>query len=339
MPEKANAEDKPMKVMVSQRIFPEGLALLSQAGLTVDLNDAATPLAKAALAARLRDADGLICLLTDQIDAELLAQAPKLKIVANVAVGYNNIDVAAATERGIMVSNTPDVLTEATADLAFALLLAAARRLTEADSYVREGRFAGWELFQPHLGLSVWGKTLGLIGMGRIGQAVARRAKGFNMTVRYHNRSRVAAALERELGAEFVTLEALLAQSDFISIHAPLTDETHHLINAAALAMMKPSAILINTARGPIVDEAALAAALASGQLAGAGLDVFEREPEVHPALLKQHKHVVLAPHIGSATYDTRRDMSVLAARNVVSALGGHKPPSLVNPEAWRAVS
>jgi glyoxylate reductase len=339
MPEKANAENTPIKVVVSQRIFPEALKLLSQAGLTVDLNDAATPLAKAALAARLRDADGLICLLTDQIDAELLAQAPKLKIVANVAVGYNNIDVAAATERGIMVSNTPDVLTEATADLAFALLLAAARRLTEADRYVREGRFAGWELFQPHLGLSVWGKTLGLIGMGRIGQAVARRAKGFNMRVCYHNRSRVAAALERELGAEFVSFEALLVQSDFISIHAPLTDDTHHLIDAAALAMMKPSAILINTARGPIVDEAALAAALASGQLAGAGLDVFEREPEVHAALLKQHQHVVLAPHIGSATYDTRRDMSVLAARNVVRALGGNKPPSLVNPETWRAAS
>lgn len=326
-----------MNVLVSQRIFPEGLEVLEQAGLTIDLHDANSPLSKDDLASRVQDADALICLLTDQIDADLLDQASNLKIIANVAVGYNNIDVAAATAKGVMVTNTPDVLNEATADLAFALLLASARRLTEADRYVRDGEFTGWELFQPHLGLTVWGKTLGLIGMGRIGQAVARRAKGFNMTVRYHNRSRIDEALEAELGAQYVSLDKLLAQSDFISIHTPLTDETHHLLDAAAFARMKSSAILINTARGPVVDEAALATALSKGQIAGAGLDVFENEPKVHQALLKQHKHVVLAPHIGSATFDTRRDMSVLAAQNVAHALSGRKPPNLVNPDTWQA--
>lgn len=324
-----------MKVVISQRIFPEALALLEEAGLSVAASEASRPPAKAELARRLGDAEALICLLTDTVDAELLASAPKLKVIANVAVGYDNIDVAAASARGVLVTNTPGVLSEATADLTFALLLAAARRLNEAERDLRAGKFGGWELFQPHLGLSVWGKTLGIIGMGRIGQAVARRASGFNMPVLYHNRNRLAAQLERQLGARYVSRDELLAQSDFVSLHAPLSEATRHLIDAAALAKMKPSAILINTARGPLVDEAALADALAAGRLAGAALDVFEREPEVHPKLLALERHLVLTPHIGSATYDTRREMSLLAARNVIAALSGKRPEALVNPEAW----
>lgn len=325
-----------MKVFVSQRIFPEGLEILENAGLEIDLNDVNTPLPKKEFIARLQKADGLVCLLTDTVDAEVLESVPNLKIVANVAVGYNNIDVETATKHGIMVTNTPDVLNEATADLAFALLLAAARRLGEAERYLRAGKFDGWELFQPHLGLGVWGKTLGLVGMGRIGQAVARRARGFNMQVLYHNRSRADAEIETELGARYVSFEELLQESDYLSLHTPLTDDTKHLLSTPEFEKMKSDAILINTARGPVVDEAALADALEQGLIRGAALDVFEEEPEVHPKLLELEEHVVLVPHIGSATYDTRRGMSTLAAENAAAGLTGKRPPSLVNPEAVR---
>lgn len=325
-----------MKVFVSQRIFPEGLEILENAGLEIDLNDVNTPLPKKEFIARLQKADGLVCLLTDTVDAEVLDSVPNLKIVANVAVGYNNIDVETATKHGIMVTNTPDVLNEATADLAFALLLAAARRLGEAERYLRAGKFDGWELFQPHLGLGVWGKTLGLVGMGRIGQAVARRARGFNMQVLYHNRSRADAEIETELGARYVSFEELLQESDYLSLHTPLTDDTKHLLSTPEFEKMKSDAILINTARGPVVDEAALADALEQGLIRGAALDVFEEEPEVHPKLLELEEHVVLVPHIGSATYDTRRGMSTLAAENAAAGLTGKRPPSLVNPEAVR---
>ena len=327
-----------MKVFVSQRIYPEGLDILEQAGLEVDLNDATQPLPKKELIERAKGADGLLCLLTDTVDAEVLREAPNLKAVANVAVGYNNIDVGAATERGVLVTNTPDVLNEATADLAFALLLAAARRLPEADRYLRGGKFEGWELFQPHLGLDVWGKILGVAGMGRIGEAVARRAKGFNMTILYHNRSRLDPEVEQELGARYVSFEELLEKSDFISVHVPFTDETKHLFDKSAFEKMKASAVLVNTARGPVVDEEALAEALKAGQIRGAALDVFEEEPEVHPALLELEEYLVLVPHIGSATHETRRRMSTLAAENMAAALTGKRPPSLVNEKAWSKI-
>ncbi len=324
-----------MKVFVSQRIFPEGMEILKEAGLEVELNDANTPLPKAELVERLQGADGLLCLLTDTIDAEVLHGAPQLRIVANVAVGYNNIDVKAASERGILVTNTPDVLNEATADLTFALLLAAARRIPESERYLRAGAFEGWELFQPHLGFDVWGKTLGLLGLGRIGQAVARRARGFNMRLLYHNRKRVSGDLEGDLGAHYVSFEELLRESDYLSVHTPLTEETRNLFSTPQFELMKPSAILINTARGPIIDEAALAKAIREGQIKGAALDVFEAEPKVHAGLLELEAHVVLVPHIGSATYATRRGMSALAAKNMVAGLGNKLPPNPVNPEVW----
>lgn len=326
-----------MKVFVSQRIFPEGVEILEKAGLELDVNEANVPLLKEELIQRLQDADGLVCLLTDTIDKEVLESTKKLKVVSNVAVGYNNIDVKAASRRGIIVTNTPDVLTEATADLTFALLLAAARRISESERYLREGKFEGWELFQPHLGLNVFDKTLGLVGMGRIGQAVARRAKGFNMQVLYHNRSRVEESIERELNARYVDLDELLQESDYVSVHAPLTKDTRHLLSTPQFETMKDSAILINTARGPVVDEAALADALEQGLIRGAALDVFEEEPKVHPKLLTLEEHVVLVPHIGSATYATRRGMSTLAAENAAAVLTGKKPPNLVNPEVWES--
>ena len=324
-----------MKVFVSQRIYPEGLEILERAGLEVDLNDDTKPLPKKQLIERAKGADGLLCLLTDTVDAEVLKGAPDLKVVSNVAVGYNNIGVETAIERGVLVTNTPDVLNEATADLAFALLLGAARRLPEADRYLREGKFEGWELFQPHLGLDVWGKTLGVVDMGRIGEAVARRAKGFNMNVLYHNRSRLDPDVEQELGTRYVSFNELLEESDFISVHVPLTDETRHLLDREAFKKMKETAVFINTARGPVVDEAALAEALKAGELRGAGLDVFEGGPEVHSKLLELQEHLVLVPHIGSATHETRRRMSTLAAENMAAALTGSCPPSLVNRDTW----
>lgn len=324
-----------MKVFVSQPIFPEALELLIAASLELDLNNESKPLSKNALSKRIQNAKGLICLLTDTVDAELLKTAPKLHVISNVAVGYNNIDVKAATEQGVLITNTPDVLDNATADLTFALLLAAARRIPEAERYLRRGSFGGWELFQPHLGLELSGKTLGLVGLGRIGQAVARRARGFDMEIVYHKRKPAEAAIEAALGARYLSFDELLRQSDFISIHTPLTAETKHLFSAEQFLQMKTNAILINTARGPVIDEAALAQALKRGVIRGAALDVFENEPEIHPALLKLEEHTVLVPHIGSATYETRVKMSLLAAQNMVAALNGQKPPNLVNPEAW----
>ena len=324
-----------MKVLVTQRIFPEGLELLERAGFEVDLNDANEPLPKADLIERVQKADGVLCLLTDTLDSEVIGAAPNLKAIANVAVGYNNIDVAAATKQGVLVTNTPDVLDDTTADLAFALLLAATRRIPEAHSYTVAGKFKGWELFQPHLGLDVWGKTLGIVGMGRIGQAVARRASGFNMHVLYYNRSRVDAELEQALNVEYATFDDLLRESDFVTIHTPLTEETQHLFSTDSFEKMRKTAILINTSRGPVVDEQALAAALRVGEIAGAALDVFEDEPEIHPDLLEVQEHVVLVPHIGSATTETRQRMSTLAAENMVTALSGERPPCLVNSDVW----
>ena len=272
--------------------------------------------------------DALVSLLTDRVDAAVLARAPRLRIVANVAVGVDNIDLEACRARGIVVTNTPGVLTEATADLAFGLLLAAARRIGEGDRLVRAGGFTGWSPTML-LGARVNGMALGIVGLGRIGRAVARRARGFGMHVLYAQRARLDEPLERALGAHFVSLDALFAESDAITLHCPLTPETRHLVSAARLAQMKPTAVLVNTARGACVDEAALAAALTRGSLAAAGLDVFEDEPRVHPALLACER-VVLAPHIGSADQPTREAMARIAVDNVIAVLAGEPPLSAV---------
>jgi glyoxylate reductase len=256
-----------------------------------------------------------------------------LRVIANVGVGYDNIDVAACTRRRILVTNTPDVLTEATADLAFALLMAVARRLVESDRYVREGHWHYWQ-WAYLWGADLHRKTLGVYGLGRIGKAVARRARGFSMRVLYYDIVRPAPALERELGAQFVDRETLLREADFLTLHVPLTPETHHLISARELAMMKPAAFLINAARGKVVDEAALVEALESRRIAGAGLDVFEQEPSVQPALLAL-PNVVLTPHVGSATSETRLAMAMLAVENLLAALEGRRPPNPVNPEIY----
>ncbi len=314
---------------------------MSSAALPYDvegfLGDAATYRAPAfgrmqrdELLAAIGEADALISLLRDRIDDELLDAGPQLKVVANCAVGYDNVDLQAAVRRGIPVTNTPGVLTDATADFAFALLLAAARRVVEGDAMVRSGTWTGWEPGQL-LGAPVAGATLGIIGMGRIGQAVARRARGFDMAVLYAGPRPVADAGD----ARFVDLDELLDQSDFVSLHCPLSPQTTHVIDAAALARMKPTAIVINTARGPCIDEAALAGALAAGQIGGAGLDVFEREPEVTEAL-RVSGRAVLAPHAGSATTTTRARMAEICAQAVRDVLAGRRPETVINPEIYR---
>lgn len=275
-------------------------------------------------------AEGLICVLTDRVDEALLAAAPRLRIVANVAVGYDNLDVPALTRRKIAATNTPGVLDETTADLAWALLMAVARRIVEADGFARSGKWGMWDLDQ-FCGADVWGKTLGLVGFGRIGRAVARRARGFGMRVIYASGHRAAPDVERELSAEYRALDALLAESDFVSLHVPLNDSTRHMIAAPQFAQMKPSAFLINTARGPIVDEAALIDALAAGRIAGAGLDVYEREPEIPDGL--RRANVVMTPHIGSASLETRTKMAMIAVENVVAFFAGRRPPTILNPE------
>jgi len=272
----------------------------------------------------LADADALLCLLTDRIDAAVLEGAPRLRIVANAVVGYEHVDVRACAARGIVVTNTPDVLTEATADLAWALILATVRRLPQAERSLRAGEFHGWG-FWDYLGGDLAGGTLGIYGMGRIGQAVARRAGGFGMRVVYHSRTRLSAEEEARLGAEPVSFDDLLARSDVLTLHAPLAPDTRHAIGREALGRMKPGAFLVNTARGALVDEAALVEALRDGRLAGAGLDVYEREPELAPGLLEL-PNVVLLPHVGSATRETRTRMAMVAARNVHAVLGGHPP-------------
>lgn len=320
-------------VLITKRIFPEAVEFLRQRA-DVDYVDSDDGLPADQLIARSRAKQGIVSQLTDKFDAAQIAKLEGVRVIANVAVGFDNVDVEAATRAGILVTNTPDVLTDTTADLAFALLLAAARRIVEGHQFVHSGQWRRWtiDLLAGH---DVHHKTLGIFGMGRIGQAVARRGRGFSMRVLYHDERRAAEALERDLGLEFVDKDRLLAESDFISIHVPLSESTRRLVGAPELRRMKPTAILVNTSRGPVVDEAALAEALAAGRIAGAGLDVFEREPEVHPLLLKLD-NVVLAPHIGSASIDTRRRMSMLAAENCAAALEGRRPPTPVNPSAWK---
>jgi len=311
------------KILISMGLLRESIEL-ARSRAEVDLHAGDDPLPKAELMARLKDKEGLVCQITDTIDAEVLGAAARLKVVANVAVGYNNIDVAAAHRRGIVVTNTPDVLTDTTADFAWALLMATARRVVEADGYVRAGKWHRWE-FLRLLGGDVHAKTLGVIGFGRIGRAVARRALGFDMRVLYCDTVRADLATEAELRATFVDKAVLLRESDFVSLHSVLTPETRHLIDAEALRAMKPSAYLINAARGPIVDEAALVRALTERWIAGAGLDVFEAEPTVHPGLLGLD-NVVLAPHIASASEATRHKMATLAVENCLAVLDGRPP-------------
>ena len=313
----------PKSLLVSNALPKEALDMIPK-DLVIDYNETDTPLPREELIERLRGKDGLICHIISAIDEEVLAAAPTLKVVANVAVGFNNIDVAACRRRGVVVTNTPDVLTETTADFAWALLMAAARRVVEADHFARSGQWQRWQ-WGLLWGADVHGKTLGIVGFGRIGRAVARRATGFDMRVLYHDAVRAEAAVERELSATSVGLETLLSEADFVTLHANLTPETRHLMNERTLRLMKTSAILVNAARGPIVDEAALVRALKEGWIAGAGLDVFEEEPKIHPGLTPL-PNAVLAPHIASASRDTRLAMATLAVRNCLAVLDG-KPP------------
>ncbi|AHY47510.1 Lactate dehydrogenase and related dehydrogenase [Rubrobacter radiotolerans] len=314
------------KVLVTREIPAAGMTLLE--GYDVAVLGEGVPGREELLEAA-SGAAAILSTLTETVDAELLdAAGSGLKVVANLAVGYDNVDVEAATERGVVVTNTPGVLDETTADTAFMLLLAAARRLGEGERLVRSGEWEAWGPKQL-TGPDVYGKRLGIVGFGRIGQAVARRARGFGMSVLYHARSRKPEA-ERELDARRMSLDDLLRESDFVSLHTPLTSETEGLIGAREFGLMKREAVLVNTARGPVVDEAALAEALASGEIFAAGLDVYEREPEVHPKLLEL-ENVVLAPHIGSASIETRDRMARLAAENLVAVLEGREPPNRVN--------
>ncbi len=320
-------------VLVTKKVYPKALELL-RAEAEVAYHDSRSGYSPEDLITQAQGKAGVVCQLTDKFSADVFDRLPDLKVLSNVAVGYDNIDAAAATERGVLVTNTPGVLTETTADLAFTLMMAAARRLTEAERFLRDGQWGEWYI-DLLCGYDIHGATLGLLGMGRIGQAVARRAAGFNMKVLYYNRSRLDPAVEAELGVRYVSFDELLAESDFLSVHTPLTPETRHIIGAVELSKMKRTAILVNTARGPVVNEAALAKALADKTIASAGLDVFEQEPRVHPDLLKVD-NVVLAPHVGSATIATRTRMCTMAAENCLAALRGDKPPNLVNPDAWK---
>ena len=278
----------------------------------------------------MKNKEGLICLLTEKVNEELLRNAPKLRIAANVAVGFDNIDVAACTKRGVVATNTPGVLDETTADFAWTLLMAVARRLGEGEQLARSGNWKGWNLDQL-CGTDVWGKTLGIVGFGRIGRAVSRRAQGFQMNVIYTDAIRAAEDVEKAAHAEYRDLNALLAESDFISLHVPLLPETRGLFDAPKFFRMKPTAYLINTSRGPVVDEAALVAALEGNKIAGAALDVYENEPFIHPGL--KRNNVVLAPHLASASIETRTKMAVMAANNVVALFKGQRPANMLNPD------
>lgn len=318
-------------ILVTREVFDDTLAFLAES-CDVESNQTDLILAPDELALRAAGKEGILCCLTDAIDAKLLAAAPNLKAVANIAVGYNNIDVAACTARGVMVTNTPGVLDDSTADFAWALMMAAARRVAELDATIRAGKWTHWQLKQ-WMGIDVHGATLGIIGMGRIGQAIAKRATGFDMPVLYCNRTQLPAAVEKRLNARWVSKGELLAQADFVVLQLPYSKETHHLIGAPELATMKPSAILVNTARGGVVDDEALIDALRSGRIRAAGLDVFEGEPRMNPGFLTLD-NAVLAPHVASSTDATRARMAMTAAKNLVAALSGAVPPNLLNHDA-----
>jgi len=322
------------KIFITRAVFPEVIDHLSQ-HFDVDSNQSDEAFSEAELIRRLQGKQGVYANPSSIMSADIIRSAPELRAICNVAVGYNNIDVAAATAAGIMVTNTPDVLNETTADFGWTLLMAAARRVTESEHYVRAGLWKKWT-YDAFMGVDVHGSTLGIIGMGRIGQALARRSMGFNMKVIYNNRSRLAAELEAEANnARHVSREELLRTADHVVLVLPYSKESHHLIGAAELALMKPTATLINIARGGIVDDAALIEALSAGKIAAAGLDVFENEPAFNPGFLKL-SNVVLTPHIGSASGPTRRAMADCAANNLIAALSGHRPPNLLNPESFK---
>ncbi|MDH7512291.1 MAG: D-glycerate dehydrogenase [Clostridiales bacterium] len=315
------------RVLVTRKLLPEALVYLKKHA-ALEGGKARRGLSRAELKEKIRDKEGLLSFLVDQIDREVMEAAPRLRIIANCAVGFDNIDIGEARRLGILVTNTPGVLTEATADLTWALILATARKIPQADRFTRKKRLKGWEL-DLFLGQDLSGKRLGIIGMGRIGQAVARRAQAFRMDVVYNDPRRLTLGEEKASGAAFLPLDELLRTSDIVSVHASLNPSTFHLLSADKLSLMKKEAILVNAARGPIVDEEALAEALARRDIWGAGLDVYEKEPEVHPRLLKLD-NVVLLPHIGSATYETRLRMAMTAARNLILGLRGERPENLV---------
>ena len=293
------------------------------------------PMTRRELLRALKGKDGVLSLLNDRMDGEAMdAAGPALKVIANYAVGFNNIVVPDATGRGIVVTNTPEVLTETTADMAWSLIMAACRRIAEGDDFLRSGKPWDWAPLMM-LGSDVHGKTLGILGLGRIGQGVARRARGFNMKAIYYDAFRQKPAVEKRLGVQYKRFDTVIKQADIITVHTPLMKETIHLVNAKVLKAMKKTAYLVNTSRGPIVDEAALARALRRGDIAGAGIDVFEEEPKVHPELVKC-RNAVITPHIASATIETRTAMGTLAASNLIAVLKGKKPPTPVNPEVWR---
>lgn len=322
------------RILVARAIFPDLLARL-EAQFEVEANQEDRVFSAAELRQKLADKDGVLTTASERVTAELLAAGPRLKAVCNIAVGYNNIDVAAASRAGVLVTNTPDVLNQTTADFGWALLMATARRITEAEHWLRAGHWKQWR-YDAFLGADVYGSTLGIIGMGRIGQAIARRSTGFDMQVLYHNRSRLAPELEaRANHAQYVGKEELLRRADHVLLVLPYSAESHHAIGAAELALMKPGATLVNIARGGIVDDAALIAALRAGTIAAAGLDVFENEPALHPDFLTL-SNVVLTPHIASASEPTRRAMVECAIANLSAALAGRTPPNLLNPEALR---
>jgi glyoxylate reductase len=315
------------KVLVTRQLLPEAHEYLNP-HLDVEIGTVGRDLSHAELLQKIPDKVGLLSLLVDRVDRDVLAAAPGLKVVANCAVGYNNIDIAYAQEQGIWVTNTPGVLTETTADLTWALLMAAARRIPEAERFARAGKFTGWEL-DLMLGQEITRKCLGIIGMGRIGRAVALRAKAFRMKTLYFDHHRLTPIEETHHAATYASFSDILTGADFVTLHTTLTDETRHMIGTEELDAMKSSAVLVNVSRGPVVDEAALAEALEKGSIWGAGLDVYEREPEIESRLLAL-ENVVLLPHIGSASYETRLKMAMTAATNLVAALTGKTPPNLI---------
>ena len=327
-----NTTTKP-KILVARAIFPESLAELEQS-FDVISNQADVVMTPQALQEQLSTVSAALVTGSERIDANALVKAKNLKIVANISVGYNNFDVPAISAAGIMATNTPDVLTDTTADFGFALIMATARRVTESERWIRDGNWNQWSIVTNPLGMDIHHSTLGIIGMGRIGQGIAKRALGFGMKVIYHNRSRLPEADEKACNARYVDKETLLKEADHVILVLPYSAESHHTIGAKEIALMKPTATLVNIARGGIVDDIALAAALKAKTIFAAGLDVFEGEPKVHPDLLKL-SNVVLAPHIASATEKTRRAMVALAIQNVKAALGGVKPPSLINADAF----
>jgi len=322
-------------ILVTRAMFPEVLERLRETFDVID-NQADVVYPPEALAERLQGRVGLLSNAADTINAELISRVPTLRAVCNMAVGYNNFDLPAMTRAGILATNTPDILTETTADFGWALLMGGARRVPESEHWLRAGHWKRWT-YDMFLGAEVYGSTLGILGMGRIGQALARRASGFSMRVIYHNRSRLTPEIERDTRATYVSKEELLKQADHLVLVLPYSKESHHAIGAAELAQMKPTATLVNLARGGIVDDAALAQALADKRIFAAGLDVYEGEPKVHPALLEA-EHVALTPHIASATLGTRLGMANMAADNLIAALGfgphAGQPPNLLNPDA-----